>query len=270
MPQTLSFHSSQCLKHTYVKKGQEIVKPIQNLLIDDKVVCPRCESEKNTEEIQTQIQKQYDEIQLQKKFNIFKRDSILEDKTITQATFNNYKTDLPEEIENKRIVMDVVNRFKSGQVFNLILQGKPGTGKSHLTYASLEELNQSNLNASCLYVNIESMLRKIRDSFNNKQSKYSEAYFVNLLSEVDYLGLDDLGAETGAINSDKAATDFVQRILYAISTTRQDKATLITTNLSSESLFKMYDSKLISRLFNKPKFIVFKETKDKRMTSIPF
>ena len=65
-------------------------------------------------------------------------------------------------------------------------------------------------------------MRKIKDSFSNRQSKYTERYFVDLLSSVDFLALDDVGAETGAIDTDiKTASDFVQRILYAI--TLQDK-----------------------------------------------
>lgn len=113
-------------------------------------------------------------------------------------------------------------------------------------------------------------MRKIKDSFSNRQSKYTERYFVDLLSSVDFLVLDDVGAETGAIDTDKTASDFVQRILYAITTTRQDKATILTTNLSSEVLFKMYDKKLVSRLLKNPKYVLFKETKDKRLASIPF
>ena len=114
------------------------------------------------------------------------------------------------------------------------------------------------------------MLRTIKDSFSNRESRYTERYFVDLLSKVDFLALDDIGAETGAIDTDKTATDFVQRVLYAITSTRQDKATIVTTNLNSEVLFKMYDKKLVSRLLRNPKYVLFKETKDKRLSNIPF
>ncbi|MDF2606968.1 MAG: Pony 38 [Bacillales bacterium] len=91
-----------------------------------------------------------------------------------------------------------------------------------------------------------------------------------MLSDCDFLVLDDLGAETGAIDTGKAATDFVQRVFYAIMNARQGKVTIITTNLSSEKLFSIYDKKLVSRLLRNPQFIIFKETLDKRISILPF
>ncbi|MBD8006533.1 ATP-binding protein [Bacillus norwichensis] len=266
----ITYHSENCERHFFVKNGFEIVKPIQKMMVDGELVCPRCELEQKDLELQEAIQRKYDELFKRKKYNIFYNSSILSDNTILAAKLENYQVEHQEERENKQTVLESLARFKDGQVFNVILQGNQGAGKSHLAYAALRELNESGLDKSCLFVNVESMMRLIRDSFGNKRSKYTESYFVELMSEVDYLALDDIGAETGAIGTDKMATDFVQRILYAITTTRQDRTTLITTNLSSETLFRMYDKKLVSRLFRNPKFVVFKETKDKRMENIPF
>lgn len=264
----MTFHSDVCEKHTYIQNGQEIVKPIQMMVIKGEVLCPRCEAEKTEQQLQEKMQSEFDLSMQQQKYNTLYNKSILQDKTLLDATLENFKAEQSEERENKQTVIESVNRFKNGQVFNVVLQGNQGAGKSHLAYATLQELNGQD--TSCLFVNVESMLRLIKDTFSNKQSKYTENYFVELMSEVDYLVLDDIGAETGAIGTDKTATDFVQRVLYAITTTRQDKSTIITTNLSSETLFKMYDKKLVSRMFRNPKFIVFKETKDKRMNNIPF
>lgn len=272
MPQHLlkniNFHSDHCQKHTYFKGGQEIVKPVQKMLIDNKVVCPRCEAERREKQLQESIQSEYEESLKQRKYNILYKKSIIEDNTLLKATIDNYKVAEKEETTNKKNMVQFIESLKSGQTFNVILQGDQGAGKSHLAYAALKELNSNE--KSCLFVNVESMVRLIRNSFSDKESKYTENYFVDLMSSVDYLVLDDIGAETGAIDTDKTATNFVQRILYAITTTRQDKSTFITTNLSSETLFNMYDKKLVSRMFKRPKFIIFKETKDKRLMNLPF
>lgn len=67
-----------------------------------------------------------------------------------------------------------------------------GAGKSHLAYSILrelrghfyeisdgekdnDELTYSKMK-SCLYVEIEQLMRLIKDSFNNKESKYTEEY----------------------------------------------------------------------------------------------
>ena len=266
---SMEFHSSFCELHTYRKNGEDVVKPVQKMVINGEVVCPRCEVEKENLKIKEQEQARYDEIQAKKTYNVLYNSSILEDNTILNATFASFLTECEEESKNKAVALEVVERLKDGQVFNTVFQGKAGTGKTHLAFAILKEINELQV-GSCLYINVGAMLRKIKDSFNNKESKYTENYFVDLLSNVDFLALDDIGAETGAIDTEKTATDFVQRVLYAITTTRQDKATIITTNLSSKTLFNMYDSKLVSRLFKRPKYIIFQESKDKRMSEIPF
>lgn len=273
IPQTLlksmQFHSSYCDKHTFISNGVEVSKPIQMMIINGKIVCPRCQCDQETAKVQKEQNKKYEESLRQKDYNVFFKQSILDDRTILNASFQNYIPECEEEVRNKLTTLEAFKRLKEGQVFNVVLQGNTGAGKSHLAYATLRELNESK-NFKCVFINVESMLRRIKDSFKNKDSKYTESYFIDLVSSVDFLALDDIGAETGAIETDKTATDFVQRVLYSITTTRQDKATIITTNLSSQTLFKMYDRKAVSRLLKKPKYIVFTETKDKRLSDIPF
>lgn len=246
------------------------MKPIQMMNLDGKEICPRCEAELEDERITALMQKQHDEEFANRKHNTLHRKSVLTDKTILTATFETYTAADPEEIRNKDLCLEILERLKGGQVFNVFLQGNQGAGKSHLAYSLLRELNEQVKDITCLFVSVEEVLRLIKDSFNNKNSKYTEQYFVELLSSVDYLVLDDIGAETGAIDTNKTATDFVQRILYAVTNSRQDKVTISTTNLDSKTLFSIYDKKLVSRILKNPKYVLFKETKDKRMTNIPF
>jgi DNA replication protein DnaC len=256
----MEYHSKQCDQH---------IKPVQMMVVAGKVVCPRCELDKENQRLEAETQQYFNNLLENDKYNTLCRKSLVDDRTLCEARIDNYNVVDAEERENKRIVEDCIERYKQGQIFNVILQGNQGAGKSHLGYSMLYELNETK-NHSCLFVSVEAMLRRIKGSFNNKESKYTEEYFVDLLSKVDFLVLDDLGAETGAIDTNKTATDFVQRVLYAVTTVRQHKATIVTTNLGSKTLYTMYDKKLISRLFRNPKFIVFKDTKDKRTSQIPF
>jgi DNA replication protein DnaC len=265
----MEFHSSYCDKHPFYKNGEEVPNPIQKMIINGNIVCPRCELEKDHQRMQEEIQSNYDQLLINEKYNTLFLKSITEDKTLLDARFSTYITAEEEETANKNTVMQCLERYKKGEIFNLILQGKQGTGKSHLAYSTLFNLNEIR-KYSCLFISVDAMLRKIKDSFGNKESKYTEEYFNDLLSSVDFLVLDDIGAETGAIDTAKTATDFVQRVLYGITTVRQDKATIVTTNLDSKTLFSMYDKKLISRLFKKPKYVIFRDTKDKRTSNIPF
>lgn len=239
------------------------------MVINDKIICPRCEVEKKDRELQHSIQQEFELIEQKRKYNIFYKQSILSDETVLEADIRKLKSESDEDGANTEIALDVLERYKKGEVFNTIFQGNQGAGKSFTAYAMAKEFNETGEH-SCLFVSVEEMIRLIKDSFSNKESKYTENYFVELLSSVDLLVMDDIGAETGAIDSKKAASDFVHRVLYGISNARQNKQTIITMNLDSETLFKMYDKKLVSRLMRKPKYIVYKNTKDKRMAKLPF
>lgn len=260
LQRNITWASEQCELHK---------RPVLKMIIDDKLICPRCELDKANEEFEKKIQDEVKREQADSKYGVLFRDSVIEDATLLNARLDTYITEEQEERENKQMVQSALKDYLNDEVFNLVLQGNPGAGKSHLAYSVLHDLNETK-QYSCLFVSVETMLRRIKATFNDKSSRYTEEYFNQLLSDVDFLVLDDLGAETGAITTDKTATNFVQKVLYGIATSRQNKATILTTNLKSETLFNMYDKKLVSRLLKNPRIVVFKTTKDKRINKLPF
>ncbi|PGH85834.1 AAA family ATPase [Bacillus thuringiensis] len=282
----VNFHSDKCMKHSYEAGGQTIIKPIQMIEFKGQVVCPRCVVEENDRVLKEQANNHYKKIQRTKKFNMLTKHSIIRNEEIIESTLANYKTACKETKANKKLVEEIVESLKVGEVKNVFIVGVQGAGKSHLAYSVLKELRDyfyeiSNGEAdndeliyqkmkSCLYVEIEQIMRLIKDSFNNKDSMYTEEYCVDLLTSVDFLVLDDLGAESGSMNRTDEASNFIQRVLYAVTNGRQGKVTITTTNLSSGDIFKKYDKKLGSRILNKAQAVVFKETSDKRIEHLGF
>jgi DNA replication protein DnaC len=254
----INYHSEQCKVHD-----------IQMMTYQGQVICPRCEVEEDTKKLQQSIEEERYIQEQKRQYNIFYKQSIVSDESVLEADVRKLKAAGEEDKANLQTAFEVLEEYKKGNVFNTVFQGNQGTGKSFTSYALLRELNES-MKLSCLFVNVEEMTRKVRGSFSNKESKYTEEYVVGLCSSVDYLVLDDIGSETGAIDTDKRASDFIHKFLYAITTSRQSKSTITTTNLSGKQLYKLYDPKIISRLFRKPKFIVYEETKDKRINQLPF
>ncbi len=213
-----------------------------------------------------------DILEEQNKINTYdwlERHSIYLDQTLKNVSFDNYKTDDEETKFNKDKAWGIAKEYHQGANYNTVLTGKPGTGKSHLAMSMLKIVNEhSQPYKKCLFVSIDEVMRKIKGSFNHRDSKYTEEYVTNILTSADLLVVDDLGAETGAISSDKTATDFTVKILYAIMNGRMDKPTIFTTNLTSKEMAKMYDQKLISRFFRGAEghAIKFEKTKDKRIS----
>ncbi|MGY8620341.1 AAA family ATPase [Bacillus safensis] len=273
----MTFHSDFCEKHTYTRGNKDVVKPVRMMILNGKVVCPRCELEADEKKLQRDLESQIEFSQRTKNFNTLEKRSMFRDRTVSRATFDNYDVSEPEETKNKKRMMDLIKHLQQGEVFNIFLQGLPGVGKSHLGYAALKALNvppdpdnPKDMGKSCLFINMEEAASAIKDSFSNKESKYTESYVTQLMGDADYLVIDDLGAETGSEHSDSRASDFIHRLIYKVTSARQDKATIYTTNLTSKKLYQMYDSKLVSRIMQKQQYIVFKETSDKREMELPF
>ena len=231
-------------------------------------LCVNCQKEKSDKKHQEYVEKARDDYERRKTHSWLYHNSIFLDETLKQATFETYTTPDKETADNKEMALQIGREYYFDKNYNTILTGKAGTGKSHLAMSILHAVNEnSKPYKRCLFVSLDELMRRIKDSFNNKQSLYTEQRMIDLLTKADLLVLDDLGAETGAITTDKTATDFTTKILYAVINGRMNKPTIITTNLTSNDMKNMYDSKLVSRMFRGAKghVIAFKETNDKRI-----
>ncbi|USS93977.1 ATP-binding protein (plasmid) [Fructilactobacillus ixorae] len=184
---------------------------------------------------------------------VLKRDSIIEDQALLNASFDNYDASVSQEAtENldkaKRLA---IQYSKLDSPFNTVLSGVAGRGKSHLSLSMLKYINKhAKEPVSCLYVDIAEMLQRIKASFNYREAnKYSEDNMTRLCGNADFLVIDDLGSEATFKQKDEEATNFSQRLLFNIMQRRQDKSTIITTNLSSSQMGSIYNPKIVSRLF---------------------
>ncbi|MCZ0717851.1 ATP-binding protein [Aerococcus kribbianus] len=195
--------------------------------------------------------------------------SIVSDSTIQRASFDNYFIKEDETKINKDKAKHVLTNYKNGYIGNTFLQGNAGVGKSHLAMAILKELNSELKNKRCLFISIGKALQLVRYSYSDRDSNVTEENLIQRMIDADFLVIDDLGSETGAIDSQKQASDFVIRMLYAVMEGRQDKSTILTTNLSSQQLDQLYDKKTYDRLMrgamkDKNHVLMFKKTEGKR------
>ncbi len=119
---------------------------------------------------------------------------------------------------------------------SLLMQGKTGLGKTHLSLAIAKTV--MNKNYSVIYGSAPDLLRKIEEEhFNNQKGNTSE-----LLLNSDLLIIDDLGTEFDS--------KFYKSAVYNIVNSRinSSKPIIINTNLNFNELIDYYGDRITSRL----------------------
>ncbi len=197
--------------------------------------------------------------------NRLKAKSLLLDETIKTATFENFNIETDEEKQAFEFAKNLAEFYKNGGQGNSFMSGPAGSGKSHLSMAILKSYLESG-EKTALFVSYSHVVRLIKDSFNNRDSIYTQNNIMSLLTNVDLLVMDDIGSENNSDFSEELLTDVLDGRI----------STIITTNLSSEELRGSntkkgrYNQRTASRMFRGigKKAFNFKNIADKRV--LPF
>ena len=214
--------------------------------------CPECEKE-NIRLFEKQLNMESEvKSKLSDTYEVFARDSIVSTK-LASKSLHDYEIQVDIDEKAMNFVKRLEREYAKGTVGNAIITGPSGVGKSHLTYGLARFLNEQFKSydepKSVLFVSVVALFDKIRESFEFDNG-YSEAKMVKLLSEVDFLFLDDLGKESR--KADTKRNEWAHQILFKILDNRTN--TIINTNLSSEEIKELYsddfgNGALSSRIF---------------------
>lgn len=143
---------------------------------------------------------------------------------------------------------DYIKKWKSlkeGKVKDIYLSGKLGSGKTYCLYASLREVCKMNIKQSVMILTENELFSGIKDTWDSKGA-ISERRFVDEVSSVDVLFLDDLGA---ALKTREG--DWANQILLDIFDERLNSdslRTIISSNMTIDELKDIYDARLCDRL----------------------
>ncbi len=124
---------------------------------------------------------------------------------------------------------------------SLLMYGKTGVGKTHLSLSIAKIAAEKGYNAA--YGSIVNLLSIIEREHFGKVSEEENMDTINLLINADLLVLDDLGSEF--------SSQFYESVTYNIINSRINLGlpTIISTNLSAPELQKKYNERIISRIF---------------------
>ena len=201
-------------------------------------------------------------------YDVLARESTVSNE-LREASFSTFKAETKEEHEAKEFAINQAKQYLDGMKGNTLFMGDSGTGKSHLTYSMARDLNEGykakGEPKSVLFVSISEIVTRIQSGWQYKNSDFTEHDAVKLLTEVDFLFIDDLGTES-TMNSQKIeANNWIQTFLFKVFDKRE--TTIINTNHNGQELARIYNKKLVSRIGKQSEGNVFKMTgiKDKRM-----
>ena len=155
--------------------------------------------------------------------------------------------------------------------FNVMLMGKPGTGKTSLALAMLDAVHKKN--KTTMFVSTMTFSLLLKKSFNDKNAKFQVEKVSNAMKRADVLLRDDFGTEGGMDGSpvynelQSRLFDIADaRIVKDKKTGKRLKSTILTTNNSFQQLQGMYNEKILSRLIphESDQIVAFKNMEDVR------
>lgn len=143
----------------------------------------------------------------------------------------------PLQEPGKLHVRGMVMAWESGSFRNLILSGKPGTGKTLLASIAINEACRNM--RSAFYITEQKLYRTFRAVL---QYPEKEGQLVKQFAAFDFLAIDELGRSAG--------TEYEARLLAEILDDRYklSKATMFCTNMSHDELTAYLGDNVIRRI----------------------
>ena len=195
----------------------------------------------------------------QRLLNIAYNKSNLSD--IKNENFDNFNTNLfSDEVNAKKYkikcsprqnivnikndCLKFIDNFDDLQEKNLFFCGNTGLGKTYMSNAIANEIIKKG--KTVLYQTAPVLLETVIDGkFNKYKNQNSDEFYKNVLT-VDLLIIDDLGTEN--INSMTVSELFTIINTRILNLNNKPTKTIISTNLSIEQIFKIYEERIGSRI----------------------
>lgn len=188
-----------------------------------------------------------------KEINFYQRLSVSAAFTTGQALLMNFKH-FNVTSNGQQIMFDFAKRtskaLAGGVTLHAILKGDTGTGKTHLTNAILQEVQElSDYRKYCLFIDIKAYTEMKKLGYTKPDVQETTNRIKAAIKRADVIAFDDIGAE-------RDTADNVSIVNELINAT-ENKSLIVTTNLSAPEIRKRYSDRSLSRLLNNSDGYIF-------------
>lgn len=159
------------------------------------------------------------------------------------ATFETFDAATPVLQAALKLSLEYADTFSLSKPKNLLFAGLYGLGKSHLAHSICKAVKDKGHTA--VFISVPKLLTVIKSTYN-RDSQFTEAEILDVLSKVDLLALDDIGAEKSR-KEDNGETWATEK-LFEVIDGRSGRHTIYTTNLTSEELAPKVGQRNFSRM----------------------
>lgn len=122
----------------------------------------------------------------------------------------------------------------------ILMLGKTGLGKTHLSLSIAKRVLQRGY--SVLYSPASDLVSKLSDQYFGRAGEKEQT--AELLTSVDLLIIDDLGAEFESAFSTAALYELINSRLLT------ERSTIISSNLTAQQIENRYSDRIVSRIFS--------------------
>ncbi len=189
-------------------------------------VCAHCQDDNHREARKKYIHENI--------FNILKEKGV--GKRHLECSFDNFEIG-----KNEKTVLFFKSITRNLTDSILLYSPTPGNGKTHLATATLRRVLLSGYE-DCHFVPAPNIFLEIKQSYGSGQSDLSEKWVIDKYCGINFLIVDDIGAER--------VSDWTMQIWYMIVSRRESemRPTLYTSNLSLSEIKNVLGARIASRL----------------------
>ncbi|MCQ2609573.1 MAG: ATP-binding protein [Lachnospiraceae bacterium] len=158
--------------------------------------------------------------------------------------------EMPSGAKYDEYIKTIVDVFKKKiekideNPFNMVLCGSTGVGKTYLAKCIVNYMYKNG--KTILYIKMPEYIDMLFDK-NRKKYNYD---IEDMMDMAELVVIDDFGDEYSSEFSDSRIYNIIDNRLDS------DKSTVICTKYSKDDIIKMYDDKIVSRIYNN--YILFK------------